>query len=520
MQPYPPSLFAILPRPSSITPGTGNFPLTSRIVIITDAQTGEVGTLLAGALSPALGFSLPVLLDTSPAVGALTLGIDPRLAHLGAEGYRLEVTPEQVTISGATAAGVFYGTQTLRQLLPADIFSPTPITRTWDIPAVAIEDAPRFPWRGFMLDTARHFFPKEQVRKLIDLLALHKLNRLHLHLTDDQGWRLEIKKYPKLTSVGAWRKETLIGHARTPQGYDGTPYGGFYTQDDLRELVAYAAARQITIVPEIDMPGHARAAIAAYPELGVTGEQIDVGTGWGIYPYLFAPTEHTISILRDVLTEVMDIFPSPYIHIGGDEAIKDQWKASPQVQARIQQLGVQDEEALQHWFIAQMGAILARRGRRLIGWDEILEGGLPDGAMVMSWRGIQGGIAAARAHHDVIMAPTTHCYFDYYQSNEPGEPLAIGGYLPLETVYAFEPVPATLSAEEAAHILGTQAALWSEYIPTLDQLEYMAFPRTAALAEVAWTAPEHRDFASFLQRLRVHETRLTRLHANVRPVGP
>jgi hexosaminidase len=262
------------------------------------------------------------------------------------------------------------------------------------------------------------------------------------------------------------------------------------------------------------MPGHAQAAIAAYPELGVIGEQIDVGTGWGIFPYLFAPTEHTLGFLRDVLAEIVDIFPGPYMHVGGDEAIKDQWKASPQVQTRIRELGLQDEEALQHWFISQMGAFLAQRGRRLIGWDEILEGGLPEGAMVMSWRGIEGGIIAARAHHDVIMAPTTHCYFDYYQSSDPGEPLAIGRYLPLETVYAFEPVPAALSVEEAAHILGTQAALWSEYIPTLDRLEYMAFPRTVALAEVAWTAPQRRDFAGFLQRLSVHEMRLTHLHVN------
>ncbi len=520
MQVPHPFSFSILPRPRSITFGTGSFPLTCDTAIVSNAQTREVGELLAGALSPALGFSLPMLPEASPASGALVLDTDPGLVDLGTEGYRLGVTPQQVTISGSTATGVFYGTQTLRQLLPAEIFSPTPVRRIWDIAAVVIEDAPRFPWRGFMLDTSRHFFPKEQVRKVIDLLALHKLNRLHLHLTDDQGWRVEIRKYPKLTSVGAWRKETLIGPARNPQGYDGTPYGGFYTQDDLRELVAYAAARQITIVPEIDMPGHAQAAIAAYPELGVTGGQVDVGSGWGIVPYLFAPTERVVSFLREVLAEVMEIFPGPYFHIGGDEAIKDQWKTSPQVQARIQELGLQDEEALQHWFISQMGAFLTQHDRRLIGWDEMLEGGIPDGTIVMSWRGMEGGIAAARAHHDVIMAPTTHCYFDYYQSSEPGEPLAIGGYLPLETVYAFEPVPAALSGEEATHILGTQAALGSEDLSTLDRLEYMAFPRTIALAEVAWTAQEHRDFTDFVQRLGVHETRFTRLHVNFRSVAP
>jgi hexosaminidase len=424
-----------------------------------------------------------------------------------------------VTIAGATVTGVFYGAQTLRQLLPAEIFSKAPLRRSWDIQAVVIEDAPRFPWRGVMLDTARHFFPKEQVCKLIDLLALHKLNRLHLHLTDDQGWRVEIKQYPKLTGVGAWRNETLVGHARHPRGTDGTPYGGFYTQDELRALVAYAAARQITVVPEIEMPGHAQAAIAAYPELGTTGEQVSVGTGWGIFPHLFAPTAHAVRFLQEVLSEVLDLFPDPYIHLGGDEAIKDQWRASPEVQTLMQELGVQDEEALQHWFLSQMEAFLARHGRRLVGWDELLEGGLPEEAIVMSWRGTAGGIAAAHAHHDAIMVPTTHCYLDYYQSSEPGEPLAIGGFLPLETVYAFDPIPAELSGEEAAHILGTQAMLWSEYIPTLEHLEYMAFPRTAALAEVAWTAPEYRDFADFARRLDVHAPRLHHLHVNFRPLA-
>jgi hexosaminidase len=518
MQVNPQPSLAIIPRPSSITPGAGTYTLSRETVIVADTQTQAIGTALAEALAPALGFTLPVQPEVPADTSLLVLTIDPALTRLGGEGYRLGITPQQITIAG-TAAGVFYGAQTLRQVLPTDLFSTTPISRAWTIPAVVIEDAPRFPWRGFMLDTARHFFPKEQVRRLIDLLALHKLNRLHLHLTDDQGWRVEIKKYPKLTSVGGWRKGTVIGHARKPQGFDGTRYGGFYTQDDLRELVAYAAARHITIVPEIDMPGHAQAAIAAYPELGVTEEQIEVGTSWGIFPHLFAPTQPAIQMLQEVLKELLDLFPGPYVHVGGDEAIKDQWKASPQVQARMQELGIHDEEALQHWFISQMGDFLTQHGRHLIGWDEILEGGLPERAIVMSWRGIEGGITAARAGHDVIIAPTSHCYFDYYQSKEPGEPLAIGGYLPLEKVYAFDPVPAALSPDEAAHVLGMQAALWSEYITTPDHLEYMAFPRTIALAEVAWSAPEQRDFADFLQRLGTHETRLAHWHVKLRPSG-
>jgi hexosaminidase len=510
---------AILPLPASIIHSEGEFLLTQETVIVTDAQTHAVAIALAHALAPSLGFLLPVLMSVGSDLPAIVLGIDLELAHLGQEGYVLQVTPQRIVLRSADPTGVFYATQTLRQLLPADIFSLRPVRRTWHVPSVLIEDTPRFRWRGFLLDTARHFIPKSAIFELIDLLALHKINVLHLHLTDDQGWRIEIKKYPKLTEIGAFRKETLIGHERDQQGYDRKPHGGFYTQHDLREIVDYAAARYITVVPEIDMPGHAQAAIASYPELGVTGEQIEVATGWGIYPSLYNPTDETIHFLQNVLTEVMTIFPTPYIHVGGDEAIKKQWRASSLVQERIRELELKNEEDLQRWFLTQIGTFLVQHGRRLVGWDEMLDGGLPPDSIVMSWRGVEGGILAAQAHHDVVMSPHTHLYLDSYQSNDPAEPLAIGRYTPLKKVYDFDPVPDVLTTEQAGYILGAQCALWSEYIPTMEHLEYMAFPRAIALAEVTWTPKKQHDFHDFCRRLAVHEARLTALAVNFRPVA-
>ncbi|QBD74782.1 beta-N-acetylglucosaminidase [Ktedonosporobacter rubrisoli] len=509
---------AILPQPVSITYDEGYFQLTPNTVIVADEQTQAIGTLLAETLAPASGYALRVVTNKPQDLAVISLAIDPTLTHLGKEGYALQVTRQQVTIRGTHPVGVFYGTQTLRQLLPTDIFSTTLIKRDWPIPAVSIEDYPHFAWRGLMLDPARHFIPKDGILKFIDLLALHKMNVLHLHLTDDQGWRIEIKRYPKLTEIGSQRKETIIGHNNNPKGYDGKPHGGFYTQDDIREIVAYASARGITVVPEIDMPGHAQAAIASYPELGVIDEPVEVGTHWGINPYLYSPSDETIEFLHNILAEVIELFPSLYIHVGGDEATKEQWQASAKVQARIKELGLKDEDELQSWFIQQMGIFLKQKGRKLLGWDEILEGGLPPEATVMSWRGIVGGIEAARARHDVIMAPFTHVYFDYYQSNDPKEPLAIGGYTPLSKVYAFNPYPAELTAEELQHILGAQCTLWSEYIDSPSHLEYMAFPRAIAVAEVVWTPKERCDFTSFCQRLAVHEARLTHLEVNFRPI--
>ena len=365
--------------------------------------------------------------------------------------------------------------------------------------------------------------PKEFVKKYIDLLALHKLNTFHWHLTEDQGWRLEIKQYPKLTEIGAWRKETLTGRMRRTNDltFDGIRHGGFYTQQDAREIVAYAKARFVNVVPEIEMPGHAMAAIAAYPELGVTGEPVEVAKTWGIFSDILNAEPSTVQFMQNVLSEVLEIFPSRYIHIGGDEADKAKWKVNPRIQARIKELGLADEHELQSWFIRQMDTFLTKRNRRLIGWDEILEGGLAENAVVMSWRGTKGGIEAARAQHDVVMTPTTHVYLDYYQSKDQNaEPLAIGGFVPLETVYSFEPIPAELEPQYVKHVLGGQANVWTEYMPNPKKVEYMAFPRLTALAEVVWTPKERKDYANFLDRLREHLTRLQALDVNFRPLDP
>ena len=351
-------------------------------------------------------------------------------------------------------------------------------------------------------------------------MAAVKLNVFHWHLTEDQGWRLEIKQYPRLTEVGGWRKETLVGRSRRDAQFDGKRHGGFYTQEDAREIVAYAKARYITVVPEIEMPGHAQAAIAAYPELGVTGQPVEVATTWGVFSDILNAEPATIEFMQNVLKEVMDIFPSRYIHIGGDEADKAKWKASERIQARIKELGLKDEHEFQSWFIRQMDAFLVSHGRRLVGWDEILEGGLAENAVVMSWRGVKGGIEAAQAKHDVVMAPTSHTYFDYAQSKAPGEPMSASSFLPLETVYAFEPVPPELEGELAKHVLGAQGQLWSEYMPTPKQVEYQAFPRMAALSEVVWSPKEARDYRAFLGRLTTHEQRLRILDVNFRPLDP
>jgi hexosaminidase len=519
------SAFAVIPRPARLVPGRGSFTLTASIV--TDRATGDLGELLSGYLFPATGLRLAVRAAAPPAArpGApvVSLRLDPGLASLGAEGYRLEVTPERVSIRASQRAGAFYAIQTLRQLLPVEIFRAATVSGVaWTVPAVTIEDFPRFSWRGAHLDVARHFMPKEFVKKFIDLLALHKLNRFHWHLTDDQGWRLEIKRYPRLTAIGAWRRETIIGRPdadSTKWRFDGQPHGGFYTQDDVRELVAYAAARFITVVPEIEMPGHSQAAIAAYPELGNTGDTIPVWTSFGISANILNAEESTIRFYQNVLTEVMALFPGRWIHVGGDEAVKAQWQASARAQARIRELGLKDEHELQSWFIRRMDEFLTAHGRALVGWDEILEGGLAPNAVVMSWRGTDGGIAAAQAGHDVVMAPGEYTYFDHYQSADTAaEPVAWGGFLPLDTVYAFEPVPAALSPSEAAHVLGAQGQHWSEFMPDPKHVEYMAFPRLCALAEVLWTPREQRDYTDFLARLDTHLRRLAILDVNYRPL--
>ncbi|MEO8578223.1 MAG: beta-N-acetylhexosaminidase, partial [Gemmatimonadales bacterium] len=440
---------SIIPRPAKLTVRTGHFTLTPRTTIWATRGTAALGKQLAGYLEPATGFDLTVTTAGTPAGNRIVLRLDETLARLGDEGYLLDVAPGLVSIRAPKAAGIFYGVQSLRQLLPAEIFRQATVNGVaWNSPAVRIEDTPRFAWRGMHLDAGRHFMPKEFVKKYIDLLAIHKMNSFHWHLTEDQGWRIEIKKYPRLTEVGAWRKHTLIGRNERDSAkrvYDNERHGGFYTQDDVREIVAYAKARFINVVPEIEMPGHAQAAITAYPELGNTGRQLEVRDYWGVSENILNPDDKTVAFMQDVLGEVLTLFPSKFIHIGGDEAVKTEWQASPRVQERIRQLGVKDEHGLQSWFIGKMDTYLTQHGRRLIGWDEILEGGLAPNATVMSWRGEAGGIAAAREGHDVVMAPTKTVYFDYYQSaDRDAEPLAIGGYLPLDSVYAYEPIPAQL----------------------------------------------------------------------------
>ncbi len=433
--------------------------------------------------------------------------------QLGKEGYLLKVNSNSVIITASTPNGLFYGMQTLKQVLPLEAEN-----GKLSIPTLDLKDQPRFSWRGNMLDVGRHFFPVSFLKKYIDILAMYKINTFHWHLTDDQGWRIEIKKYPLLTEISHWRDETIVGHAGQSNEYDGLGYGGFYTQEQAREIVRYAAERYITVIPEIEMPGHSSAALAAYPNLGCTGGPYKVQGTWGVHKDVYcAGKDETIIFLQDVLDEILDIFPSEFIHIGGDECPKDAWEKCPDCQKRIKDEGLIDEHELQSWFVTQMDHYLTAKGRRLIGWDEILEGGLAPQATVMSWRGIAGGIEAAKQNHDVVMSPTTHMYLDYYQTEDrENEPLAIGGFLPVEKVYSFEPVPEELTPEEAKHILGVQTNLWTEYVPNTKHAEYMLLPRLEAEAEVAWTKKDLKDFTDFENRLNREYKRLEILGINYR----
>jgi hexosaminidase len=515
------STISVIPQPVKVTERSGRFTLTSRTGVWTDAAAAAIGRQFAGYVEPATGFALRMRSGGSPPASGIVFRIDPSLKRLGPEGYLLDVRPAHIVARAPERAGLFYAVQTLRQLLPPQIFREAPVADVaWTIPAVTIEDYPRFGWRGAHLDVGRHFMPKEFVKKYIDLIALHKLNTFHWHLTEDQGWRLEIKQYPKLTEIGAWRKETIVGRNRrdAQAQFDGKRHGGFYTQDDAREIVAYAKARFVTVVPEIEMPGHAMAAIAAYPELGL-GDPVEVGTRWGVFADILNAEPSTVTFMQNVLTEVMAIFPGRYIHVGGDEADKAKWKTNAQIQARIKELGAGDEHGLQSWFIRQMDGFLTKHGRRLVGWDEILEGGLAENAVVMSWRGTKGGIEAARAGHDVVMAPTSNTYLDYAQSKDLArEPVGQSAVLPIETVYAYEPVPEELEPQFAKHVLGAQAQVWTEYMATPKDVEYMAYPRLSALAEVVWTPKERKDYAGFTTRLASHADRLRALDVNFRPL--
>jgi hexosaminidase len=431
------------------------------------------------------------------------------------DGYKLDIQRKEIIVAAKTDAGAFYAVQTLRQLLPEGLENQSFKGDKIYLQAQHIEDAPQFAYRGMHLDVGRHFFPVEFIKKYIDMLALLKMNTFHWHLTEDQGWRIEIKKYPKLQEVAAWRDETLIGHYNDmPHQFDGKRYGGYYTQEEVKEIVAYAKARHITVIPEIEMPGHSQAAIAAYPHLGCTGENPDVAKLWGVFEDIYCPKEETFAFLEDVLEEVMELFPSTYIHIGGDEAPKTRWKNCESCQQTIQKEGLKDEHELQSYFITRTEKYLNSKGRQIIGWDEILEGGLAPNATVMSWRGVEGAVAAAKQGHKVIMTPTSHCYFDYYQSNNDTEPLAIGGFLPLEKVYHFNPIPEGLTTEESQFVMGAQGNVWTEYMKDEQQVEYMAFPRAVALSEVLWTSKEHRNYEDFVKRLEHFQKRMDVLNVN------
>jgi hexosaminidase len=513
------SRYAVIPRPSVLTPKTGSYTLSARTAVSAAPAFDHVAHRFVRDIANPTGFDLRV--TTGPAPAGIVLRQKP---GMGPEAYTLDATATGVVITASGEAGAFYGLETLKQLLPPAIFRDAPMPRVqWTIPAVHIEDAPRFSWRGAHLDVGRHFMPKEFIKKYVDLLARHKLNRFHWHLTEDQGWRIEIKKYPRLTEVGSCRNQTLVGAYQSDpkkRVFDGKKHCGFFTQDDIREVVAYAAERMITVVPEIEMPGHSQAAVYAYPQLSSspdTAPNPGVLEIWGVSPFIINPTDANVAFMQDVLSEVLDLFPSPWIHIGGDEAIKDQWKANPAIQARIKELGLKDEHEMQSWFIRQMDTFLTKKGRRMIGWDEILEGGLAEGATVMSWRGTAGGIAAAKANHDVVMTPGSHTYFDHYQSRDrAGEPIAIGGFTPIDSAYSFEPVPGELTADQAKHILGAQAQVWTEYILDAKHAEYMTYPRLTALSEGLWSAKERKDFGNFMQRLPEHLKRLDAMDVNYR----
>lgn len=491
---------ALVPSPAEMTVHPGTFRISDAVTIFGP----EAADLAIRTLRQSLPHS-QVGQDTAD----ITFWLEETDAEvLGEEGYRLTVDKHGVRIVAAGAAGFLYGTQTLLQLLPPQALNrlPSP-AQTYELPCLEIVDRPRFAWRGMMLDVARHFLPMHEVIHMVDLAVHHKLNVLHLHLTDDQGWRFESLRYPRLTEIGAYRSATV--HGRNHATYRNQPYGGFYTQSELKRLVAYAAERNVMIVPEIDMPGHMVAAIAAYPELG-DGHHHEVMTEWGVSPHVLNLKDETLQFCRDILTEVMDVFPAPYIHVGGDECPRDQWHADPKEQARMSARGVTDVEKFQSWFMHQMDEFLSSHGRRMVGWDEILEGGLAPGAVVMSWRGVQGGVTAAQAGHDVVMSPMSHVYLDYYSSSDPSHPLAIGGYLPLDTVHRWEPVAVGLVFEHEARILGTQGNLWSEYMPTPADVRRMAFPRMSALAEVAWSPRNRPSYSDFRDRMKTH---LNRLHA-------
>lgn len=494
--------FDVVPRVNNLETTQNNpFVIDSKVKVVYAHEEGKRNAeFLAEYVKKATGLELAIANVYEEGEKVIRLLVDAENVA-NKEGYKLTVSEKGIDIVGGGEAGVFYGIQTLRKSLPVGKMSSV------SVPAVEIKDQPRFAYRGAHFDVARHFYTVDEVKTYIDMMALHNMNVFHWHLTEDQGWRIEIKKYPLLTEIGSKRKETVIG--RNSGEYDGKPHGGFYTQEDAKEIVRYAAERHITVVPEIDLPGHMLGALAAYPHLGCTGGPYEVWTMWGVSEdVLCAGNDDTYKFIEDVLAEIVEIFPSEYIHIGGDECPKTRWASCPKCQAKIKALGINGdkthskEEYLQSHVIQQAEKFLNSKGRRIIGWDEILEGGLAPNATVMSWRGEGGGIAAAKQHHDVIMTPNTYLYFDYYQSKDTDkEPLAIGGYLPVENVYKYEPMPKSLTEEEQSYIKGVQANLWTEYVPNFEHVQYMVLPRWAAVSEIQWSKAEHKDYKNFLGRL-------------------
>ena len=522
-KPLPHSV-AVIPRPASFTVQEGSFRIGAETRLYLD--DGGVGAeaeaqLLGRVLALHTGLTgnpRPVQGGSPPASGILIRLREDEAGTLGPEGYALDVTPRMLTLNAATRAGLFYGIQTVLQLLPPSSLDSTTSLGPLDIPCVSILDQPRFRYRGMHLDVSRHFFPVWFVKRYIDLLAFHKMNVFHWHLTDDNGWRIEVPRYPLLTEISAWRVDRtgITWREREPQQEGEIPtYGGYYTQEEIREVVAYAQERHVLVIPELEMPGHTSEVLAAYPHLSCTGGPFTVATGvyWPNVDIFCAGNDSVFVFIEEVLDDVMKLFPGPYVHIGGDEADKRRWRECEKCQARIRTEGLRDEDELQSYFIKRIERVLTAGGKRLIGWDEILEGGLPPRATVMSWRGVEGGIDAARQGHDVIMTPVSHCYFDYYQGDPEFEPEAIGGFTTLKEVYSFEPLPSELSSEEARHILGAQGNVWTEYIPTPSHAEYMSLPRMAALAEVVWTPRKERAWADFRKRLDVHCERLDALGA-------
>jgi len=515
----------VIPKPLQMKSGSGEFDLKSSTPVYVEKGSEKshmAASYLVHTIRNATGIELTF--EECDDIDTISRGIIFSSSNtdqsLGNEGYNLDIDVSSIFIKGEPA-GQFYAVQTLLQLAPVQVFNEKRDReiKNLQISSLSVIDKPRFKWRGMHLDVGRHMFPVSFIKKYINYLAMHKMNVFHWHLTEDQGWRIEIKRYPALMETGAYRAQTLIGYlGKEPHVFDGKRYGGYYTQDEIKKIVKYAEERFITIVPEIEMPGHSLAALASYPHLSCTGDSLKVGEKWGISEDIYcAGNDGVFTFLENVLSEVVDLFPSEYIHIGGDEAPKARWEKCDKCQMRIKDEGLKDEHELQSYFISRMEKFLNDRGRQIIGWDEILEGGLAPNASVMSWRGIEGGIAAAEAGHNVVMSPYSHCYFDYYQDDPESEPLAIGGDLPIETVYAYEPIPENLTEEQARYILGAQGNVWTEYISDPMKVEYMALPRMSALAEVVWTAKDQRDFNDFKDRLEEHKKRLDLMGVNYFP---